>query len=48
MRRILEDGPKPTPGFYIVKESVVSGINKYTGMSYLRYTEQRIKEVKRK
>lgn len=23
-------------------------INKYTGMSYLRYTEQRIKEVKRK
>ena len=47
MRKILEEGPKPTPGFYIVKESIVSGENKYTGMSYLRYTEQRIKEVKR-
>lgn len=47
MRKLLEDGPKPTPGFYIVKESIVSGINKFTGMSYLRYTEQRIKEVKR-
>lgn len=47
MRKLLEDGPKPTPGFYIVKESIVSGMNKYTGMSYLRYTEQRIKEVKR-
>ena len=47
MRKILENGPKPTPGFYIVKESIVSGINKFTGMSYLRYTEQRIKEVKR-
>ena len=39
--------PKPTPGFYIVKDSIISGTNKYTGMSYLRYTEQRIKEVKR-
>ena len=47
MRKILEDGPKPTPGFYIVKDSIISGTNKYTGMSYLRYTEQRIKEVKR-
>lgn len=47
MRKILEDGPKPTPGFYIVKDSIISGTNRYTGMSYLRYTEQRIKEVKR-
>lgn len=44
MRRILENGwPKPKKGYYIEKESVVSGINPYTGMSYLKYTEVRIK-----
>lgn len=47
MRKLLEEGPQPTPGFYIVKESIVSGTNKYTGMSYFYYTEQRIKEVRR-
>lgn len=43
MKKILENGPKPTPGFYIEKDSVYQGINPYTGMSYLRYTEARIK-----
>lgn len=42
MRRILRDGPKPTPGYYIVKDSVKCGINPYTGMSYLQYTENRL------
>ena len=43
MRHILEDGPKPSKGYYIDKESVVCGINPYTGMSYLKYTEVRIR-----
>lgn len=47
VRRILEDGPQATPEFYIDQDSIVSGTNKYTGMSYLRYTECRIKEVRR-
>lgn len=44
MRRILDNGwPKPKKGYYIDKESVVCGINPYTGMSYLKYTEVRIR-----
>jgi hypothetical protein len=41
MRRILRDGPEASDGFYIDPDSVVSGINPYTGMSYLRYREIR-------
>ncbi len=43
MRRLIENGPKPQEGFYIDKDSVVCGINPYTGMSYYRYTEIRIR-----
>lgn len=43
MREIVDFGPKPTPGFYIDKNSIFSGINPYTGLSYLRYTEYRIR-----
>lgn len=42
MRRLLENGPRPTPGYYIDRDSIVSGVNPYTGMSYYRYTEVRI------
>lgn len=42
MRRILENGPKPTPGYYIEEESIVSGVNPFTGMSYYKYSEARI------
>lgn len=45
VRKLIEEGPKPTPGYYINKESVHSGKNIYTGMSYLHYTEVRIKEI---
>lgn len=45
MRKLIEEGPVPTPGYYIDKNSVVSGVNRYTGMSYLRYTEIRIEEI---
>lgn len=43
MREIVEFGPKPTPGFYIDKDSIFSGVNPYTGLSYLHYTEYRIR-----
>lgn len=45
MSRIIRDGPKPSPGYYIDKSSVVFGINRYTGMSYLYYTERKLKEA---
>lgn len=47
LRDLVENGPKPTPGYYIDKESIVSGVNRYTGMSYYRYTEYRIKNDER-
>lgn len=48
VRKLIEEGPTPTPGFYIDKDSFVAGVNRYTGMSYLRYTEVRIKPVSRR
>lgn len=43
MRKIISDGPKPKPGYYIDKNSIRTGINPYTGMSYYYYSEVRIK-----
>lgn len=48
MRKVIEEGPKPTPGYYIDKDSIVQGVNPYTGMSYLYYTEYRLKEWSRR
>lgn len=54
MRKILDavqsgDGPEPTPGYYIDRDSVYTGFNRFTGYSYLQYTEYRIKDgTKRK
>lgn len=45
VRKLIEEGPKPSPGYYIDPESIVSGVNRYTGMSYLHYTEVRIKKI---
>lgn len=39
VRKIIEDGPTPTPGYYIDKDSVHIGFNSYTGMNYIQYTE---------
>lgn len=47
MRRILRDGPKPSKGYYIVKDSIRQGINPYTGMSYLSYTEAKLERKER-
>lgn len=45
LRRLFGCELKPTPGYYIDQESVHRGKNKYTGMSYLYYTECRIRTV---
>lgn len=47
VRRLIEEGPEPTPGYYIDKSSIRTGINRFTGMSYLYYTEHLIKRKRR-
>lgn len=42
MRRILDGELKPAPGFYIDRGSIIRGVNPFTGMSYLHYTEYRL------
>lgn len=46
MKKLIDYGPKPTPGYYIDKDSIRYGVNEYTGMSYYQYTECRIDEIK--
>lgn len=43
MRKIIDNGPKPREGYYIDKNSIRTGINPFTGMSYYYYSEVRIK-----
>ena len=43
MRRIIENGPEPREGYYIDKNSIRTGINPFTGMSYYNYAEIKIK-----
>lgn len=45
VRKIIENGIEPAPGFYIDKDSVDIGINPFTGMSYIHYTELRINPI---
>ena len=44
MRKIIENGPTPTPGYYIDMDSLYIGVNPYTGYSYCRYTEIKLPE----
>lgn len=44
VRKLLLDGPTPEPGYYIDKESIKTGINKFTGYAYFYYTEVRLKQ----
>lgn len=48
MRKIIENGPVPTPGYKIDEESVLIGVNPYTGYSYCKYTEVKIAETSKK
>lgn len=45
MKKVLENGPKPTPGYYIDKDSIRAGVNRFTGFSYYKYTEVRIDQI---
>ena len=49
LRKILtgENEIKPTEGFYIDRDTIRKGVNRFTGMSYLCYTEVRTKMLKR-
>ena len=42
VEKLVSDGPKPTEGYYIDKDSIRVGVNEYTGMSYLQYIEYKI------
>lgn len=39
IRKLVENGPEPTPGYYIDQDSIRYGVNPYTGMTYYYYTE---------
>ena len=43
VKKLIREGPTPTKGFYIVKDSIHIGINPYTGMSYIHYTERKVR-----
>lgn len=43
VKKIVIDGPQPTEGYYIVKNSINMGINPFTGMSYIHYTERKVR-----
>lgn len=47
MRRLIEEGPNPSPGYFIDHDSIVSGVNAFTGMSYLHFTEIKLDPPKR-
>lgn len=47
VEKLIREGPKPREGFYIDKDSIVSGVNPFTGMSYLHYTEIRLEPIER-
>ena len=47
VKKLIEEGPKPTPGYYIDKNTIRAGKNRFTGMSYLHYTEVKIVPEKR-
>ena len=42
VRKMIKEGLKASKGYYIDKNSVVSGINRFTGMSYIHYTERKL------
>ena len=47
VEQVMKTGqPVPTEGYYIDRDSIRCGVNPYTGMSYLHYTECRIKELR--
>ena len=47
VKKLIQEGPTPTLGYYIDKSSIRTGINRFTGMSYMYYTEHLIKKKRR-
>lgn len=47
-RRLNIEDPKPTPGYYIDMDSIVRGVNPFTGRSFLHYIEYKLKPEKGK
>lgn len=45
VRKLVLDGPQPTKGYYIVKNSIEIGVNPFTGMSFIHYTERQIERI---
>lgn len=46
VRKLVEEGPTPKEGYYIDRDSIRSGVNPFTGMSYFYYTEIRLDAYK--
>lgn len=42
IRKLVENGPTPAPGYYIDQDSIRYGVNPFTGMTYYYYTEIRL------
>lgn len=47
-KRLNIEEPKPTKGYYIDWDSVVQGVNPFTGRSFLHYTEYKLRPERRK
>ena len=45
VQKMITEGPEPTKGYFIDKDTLVCGINPYTGYSYLHYREYRLDKV---
>ena len=45
VRKMITEGPTPTEGYYIDQDSIISGINPFTGLSYLKYTEHKLDQT---
>ena len=43
VRKIIEEGIKPSPRYFIDKDSVYIGTNPFNGYTYIKYTEIRLK-----
>lgn len=48
MRKFMDgDAPKASPGFFVDMDSVYTGVNPFTGLSYVTYTEYRIGKTRK-
>lgn len=48
VRKLMDNGPKPTPGYFVDPNTIIQGVNPYTGMSYYKYIEVKIEKNNRR